>query len=44
MNTTFHFEKSENQLLPELQKRPELEPFFNFAKGYELVRKKTKKL
>lgn len=44
MNTTFHFEKSENQLLPELQKRPELEPFFNFAKGYELVRKKDKEI
>ena len=39
MNTTFHFEKSENQLLPELEKRPELEPFFNFAQGYGLVKK-----
>lgn len=44
MNTTFHFEKSENQFLPELQKRPELEPFFNFAKGYELVRKKDNEI
>lgn len=44
MNTTFHFEKSENQLLPKLQKRPELEPFFNFAKGYELVRKVDNKI
>jgi inner membrane protein len=39
MNTTFHFEKSENQLLPALKSRPELEPFFNFAQGYELVKK-----
>lgn len=39
MNTTFHFVKSENQLLPDLKKRTELEPFFNFAQGYELVQK-----
>lgn len=39
MNTTFHFVKSENQLLPALKSRPELEPFFNFAQGYELVKK-----
>lgn len=44
MNTNFHFEKSENQLLSDLQKRPELEPFFNFAKGYELVRKKNNQI
>lgn len=39
MNTTFHFEKSENQLLPTLKNREDLEPFFNFAQGYELVKK-----
>lgn len=39
MNTTFHFVKSENQILPALKSRPELEPFFNFAQGYELVKK-----
>ena len=39
MNTTFHYEKSENQLLPNLKSRPELEPYFNFAQGYELVKK-----
>jgi inner membrane protein len=39
MNTTFHFEKSDNQLLTALKSRPELEPFFNFAQGYELVKK-----
>ena len=39
MNTHFYFEKSENQLLLELEKRPELEPFFFFFQGYGLVKK-----
>lgn len=39
MNHDFYFEKSENQLLPTLKNREDLEPFFNFAQGYELVKK-----